>query len=189
MPTEVEPRYVLPKDDDPHYTVIGRVASNWAHLETMIDGCIAKLAMCGEQEMACVTAQLIGPSKRMDALLSLFVHRGGSSTLRKKIKAFQGRVQQLGEDRNRIVHDAMVIRIDTGEAHKALITAKGELKYEFLPLSIESMKKTAAKIREHTQEFLALKGEIDDEMNRILQSQLKHTLEAHPEQNPPDEIP
>jgi hypothetical protein len=145
---EQDSPYSIPKDDDPHYAVIGLVASTWALLEALIDGCIATLASCGEQEMACVTAQLIGPAKRMDALLALFVYRGGSKDLRKKIKNFQGRLQQLGEDRNRIVHDPIFVNDDTGKAHKSLSTAKGELKYDFAPIDIESMMRTALNIKE-----------------------------------------
>lgn len=52
--------------DDPHFAIVGRVACNWAILESLIDGTIANLALCGEAYMACVTAQLIGPAKRMD---------------------------------------------------------------------------------------------------------------------------
>lgn len=179
--------YHIPKDDDPHYTVIGRVASTWAHLEALIDGSISDLASCGEAQMACVTAQLIGPAKRMDALLALFVFRGGSELLRKKIKAFQGRLQQLGEDRNRIVHDPIFIKIETGEAHKVLITAKGQLKYEFVALSIEEMKRTAERLKETGREFSALQKEIKSEMDRILEEQPERTHEVLLGQNPPDE--
>jgi hypothetical protein len=149
------PEYSIPKADDPHYTVIGRVASMWALLEALIDGCIADLAMCGEEEMTCVTAQLIGPAKRMDALLALFVHRGGSMSVKKKLKAFQGKIQQLGEDRNRIVHDPIFIKKETGKAHKSLATAKGELKHAFVAISKDDMEKTATKIIEATWGFAA----------------------------------
>ena len=190
MPGDMtEPPYLIPEDDDPHYTVIGLVASKWATLEVIIDGCIASLALCGEPEMACVTAQLIGPAKRMDALLALFVHRGGSERLRKRIKSFQGKIQQLGEDRNRIVHDPLLIKSGTGKAHKVLSTAKGELKYEMVPVSINGMKKTADQIEEAGQEFRRLREEIDAEITYILQEQLKRISEVHPDQNPPDENP
>jgi hypothetical protein len=142
---ETDSEYSIPDEGDPHYTVIGRVASTWAILETMMNGCIADLALCGEYEMACVTSQLIGPANRMHALIALFVHRGGSDQLRKKLTTFQGHVQQLGEERNRIVHDPIVVLKATGTVHKALATAKGKLKYKIVPASMEQMERTAKK--------------------------------------------
>ena len=137
--------------------------------------------------MACVTSQLIGPAKRMDALLALFVHRGGSEPLRIKLKTFQGKIQQLGEDRNRIVHDPIVIRKKTGKANKALSTAKGKLKYEIIAVSMEDMERTATKISAANSEFSTLEEEIAAEMKEIAQEQLKRMIEAHPDQNPPAE--
>jgi hypothetical protein len=112
-------------EDDHHYTIIGRVACRWATLEALIDGVIADLAQCGAEEMTCVTAQLIGPAKRMDALIALFTPRKGSDGLRKQLKAFQGRIQQLGEDRNKVVHDPLLLNEETGQVHKLLATREG----------------------------------------------------------------
>jgi hypothetical protein len=166
----------LPKDD-PHYTVIGRVAVKWAVLEALIDGVIAYLAGCGEEQMTCVTAQLIGPAKRMDALLALFTHKNGSADLRKQLKTFQGRLQQLGEDRNRVVHDPIFVNKDSGFVHKLLATAKGELKYSLDPVSKKQMESTADAIHAAGKEFIRLKALIQDEMNEHVQ----RLLEQHAE--------
>ena len=173
--------------DDPHYTIIGRVASQWAVLEAQIDGTIAYLADCSEAQMTCVTAQLIGPAKRMDALIALFTYRNGSKELRKKLKAFQGRLQQLGEDRNRVVHDPLILHDDTGQVRKLLATAKGELKYSFEPVSKEQMNSVAESIRNYGQEFIELKKSIQAEIGELTQRELQRMLAAQSDQNPPDE--
>jgi hypothetical protein len=165
------------------------VASYWAVLEALIDGAIAHLALCGESEMACVTAQLIGPAKRMDALIALFTHRKGSDILRKQLKSFQGRIQQLGEDRNRVVHDPLVLDDETGKVSKLLATAKGELKFSFQPISKQQMIDVGVSIKRAGQDFIELRNAIEAEMNDILQAQLKRTAEARDGQNPPDENP
>jgi hypothetical protein len=180
----------LPKDD-PHYASVGRVASNWAILESILDGTIANLALCNEEEMTCVTAQLIGPARRMDAMIALFTFRKGSDTSRKELKAFQGRIQQLGEDRNRVVHDPLCIKTETGEVHKMRATAKGELKYSFEPVSKEKMDKVADDINDAIQDFLVLSKKIKTEANQRLheqlQEQLRHIPSTLDDQNPPDE--
>ena len=184
---ETESDFSVPDDNDPHYTVIGRVASTWGILENLLNGCISDLALCDEQHMACVTSQLIGPARRMDALIALFVYRGGSEPLRQKLKNFQGRIQSLAEDRNRIVHDPIVVLKKTGKVHKALATARGALKYEIIPASIENMERTAKRITDANIEFSALEEEIAAEMTELGQKQLGHMIESHRDQNPSDE--
>jgi hypothetical protein len=158
-------------------------------LEALIDGAIANLARCGEAEMTCVTAQLIGPAKRMDALIALFTHRKGSADLRKQLNKFKGKVQDLGERRNRVVHDPLVKNEGTGQVHKFLATAKGELKYSFEPVSKEQMAGVAVSIREAIQEFRRLKKAIEIEMRERLQEQPPRSREAPSDQNPPDGNP
>jgi hypothetical protein len=176
-------------DDDPHYTIIGRVAVKWAVLEALIDGAIAFLASCGEKEMTCVTAQLIGPAKRMDALIALLTHTNGSDDLRKQLKNFQGRIQQLGEDRNRVVHDPLFLNKDSGFVHKLLATAKGQLKYSFDPVSKKQMEAVADAIHAAGQEFLTLKALIREERKVQVRQQIVRHAEALRGRNPPDGSP
>ena len=176
--------YSMLPDDDPHYTVIGLVACLWGFLESGIDGAISDLARTDERVMACVTAQLIGPARRMDALVALFRHEGGSEEIVKQLKKFQGSIQQLGEDRNRVVHDPLMKNNKTGKVHKSLTTAKGELKYELAPVSIDDMKKTAEEIREANWRFSHLRDAIKAEMNRILEEQLQRSGVIPLDQNP-----
>jgi hypothetical protein len=177
-------RYDPLADDDPHYTVIGLVASLWGILESSIDGSIAQFAFTEERAMACVTAQLIGPAKRMDALIALVRYRGGGPQLISELKSFQGSIQQLGEDRNRIVHDPVVRGKTTGKVYKSLITAKGELKYDFSPVSIDKMKKTGEDIRGAIGRFIDLRSRINAEMNEKLQKVLESIPEALDDQSP-----
>jgi hypothetical protein len=156
--------YTLLDDNDPHYTAIGLVATRWGILEHTIDGVIAGLAATGEAYMACVTSQLIGPAKRMDALIALFSLRGGSEELRRELKSFQGRIQQLGEDRNRVVHDPLFRGKNTGKIYKLIAAAKGKLEHAFRPTSLEEIRQTAADIKQANYEFLELKKKIDAEL-------------------------
>jgi len=184
---DAEAGYQFLNDDDPHYTAIGLVASHWALLEAAIDGAIAFLANTDERSMACVTAQLIGPAKRMDALIALFLFSGGSDALKRELKSFQGSIQKLGEDRNRIVHDPLMKGKITGKVYKSLATAKGQLQYDFVPISIESYKHTATLISDAITKFLELRTKIDREIHELLQAQLKRIGAIPQDQNPPDE--
>jgi hypothetical protein len=181
--------FSLLDDKHPHYTAVGLVASLWALLESTIDGAIAYLANTDEQSMACVTAQLIGPARRMDALIALFLHREGSEALRKELKNFQGRAQQLGEDRNRVIHDALVKGKTTGTIYKSLITAKGQLQYGFVPVDIKEIEKVASDIRAIIGEFIDLNTKITAEMNHILAQRLKRLGVIPDDQSPPSENP
>lgn len=139
--------------------------------------------------MACVTAQLIGPAKRMDALLALFRYREGSGDLCKSLKSFQGRLQQLGEDRNRVVHDPLCVKIETGEVHKLLTTAKGELKFSFEPVSKDKMARVSDDIQNAIQEFIAFKKRIDREMDVKSQEELERIDEFLVDRSLPNGTP
>jgi hypothetical protein len=113
----------------------GRWPSDWAFLEAMIDETIAELAKADEQAVACITSQL-----RMDALIALARLRGLSEPIIKELKSFQGRLQALGEERNRVVHDPLVERrseaLEKGKVSKFTSTARGVLKFGFFSVSL-----------------------------------------------------
>jgi hypothetical protein len=93
-----------PPIPDEHYALLGKVADAWARLEHLIDTCCIALVGC-DQAGFCLTAQVIGPGRKLDALLSLLKLRGASSDLQQTAKSLAGRIQGLGEQRNRVLHD------------------------------------------------------------------------------------
>jgi hypothetical protein len=60
-----------PPDDHPIYAKVGKVASDWAHVEHMLDLIISELAATNLQIVVCITAQMTGVYPRCKAILAL----------------------------------------------------------------------------------------------------------------------
>jgi hypothetical protein len=90
-------------DDHPFYQMIGRVASEWAHVEHVLDLIIWELADLVPQKGACITAQLMGTAPRYRAISTLAQQMGLKKRLVERINGLQGITPN--EARNRIIHD------------------------------------------------------------------------------------
>ncbi len=91
----------------PIYSLIGRVASAWAHLEHTLDLIIWDLIGVEAERVACVTAQLMGATNRYRAIESLLAQRKKPKfdNAREQITKLKQRTYDPQEDRNRIIHD------------------------------------------------------------------------------------
>jgi hypothetical protein len=96
--------------DHPIYNLVGRVASEWAFLEHMLDMTIWKLVgISDEKTGACITAQMMGVWPRFNVIQALLKSRSNEvSTFAKPLKAFNKICEDcrtVSEERNRILHD------------------------------------------------------------------------------------
>ncbi len=106
-----------------HYAAIGKVASNWAVLERLIDSAIWGLSGADDEEGACLTAQLTSIGRRLDVFNSLIRLRKGSAELMGQINTFARKANEAARRRNRIVHDPWVAERHTLVPHRFQITA------------------------------------------------------------------
>lgn len=97
-------------DEHPFYNMVGRVASEWAHLEHILDLTIWKLLSwkttgITDPLIASVTSQILGVRPRVNAISALAVARGLPDNV---IKPFRKLAQDsflVGDWRARWVHD------------------------------------------------------------------------------------
>jgi hypothetical protein len=176
--------YTFLDDNDPHFAAIGRVATSWALLEVLIDQRIATLTSATSESIACITAQLIGPARRMDALIALARLREFPEALIAELKAISGRIQQLGENRNRVVHDPIFQARKTGDIYKATITAKGKLVYGAFRTSLDEMQRTEKAIKLMVNEFYELSERLGAALHEINKRGPQRTLSVPPDRNP-----
>ena len=109
-----------------HYAAIGKVAAEWAEFEFILDTRTLRLAGFPAEKGTCLTAQIAGPARKLDAYISLARLCGASETTIKKISKFQQQTYDLAEKRNRIVHDQWLI-FPSGSTHRLEITARRKL--------------------------------------------------------------
>jgi len=131
-----------------HFEAIGKVASGWSLFETVIDLTIWQLAGAHHLNCACMTAQIMGASRK----LSLVKLRENEAVRIKELNAIAKDTQNLSERRNRIVHDPWME--DQGKIHRLQTTARKILKLERVHTPIEHVNQLIQEIDAHTRRYI-----------------------------------
>lgn len=116
-----------------HMELIGHLASEWNRLELHINYYIWELANVEKLAGACITAQIIPPSSRMRALISLAQYCGASKKLIEKLGKFSVTVEALARRRNRYIHDPWMIQGTPDKVVRLEIVNNRTLVFEFKP--------------------------------------------------------
>jgi hypothetical protein len=153
------------------YRAIGHVAVRWSRLEANIATQLWRLADVASEPGACLTAQIVGISRLLDALKSLVILRGGSADLVGRLNKFLEKSHGLVEKRNRVIHDDWLF--DPPGPTRLEIKAKGRLVWEFRLESAATVEAVAIEIAHHTATFYAL-------ARRIAAEQLMPSLRKPP---------
>lgn len=134
---------------------VGRVASNWARFETVIDMAIWHVAKIDDHSGACITSQITGVGRKLDALISLmrYHHSDDVSTL-KCLGQLITKSHELGEKRNRTIHDQW--RAIEGLPVRLEITARKRLIFEPVPVSVSYLSQLADDITDCTNELFKM---------------------------------
>lgn len=159
--------------DNPAYSLVGQVASDWAYLEHILDLIIGELAGIDQPTCACITAQMMGHSPRCDTIIALATHRGMSKAIIEKVDALKNSMFQLSTIRNRIIHDPWIKIKEASETgvhenpgqYKSM--ARKELKYGADKVQIDHIDKTLEQIKSKRLQILKLMGNIRSELNAL----------------------
>lgn len=144
-----------PNVSDRHLMLVGRVTSNWSLFETMIDMAIWHLADVEDNSGACLTAQIAGSARKLDALISLFhLHYPAESATLKRLQQAAEKSRDLAEKRNRVVHDHW--RLLDGKPSRLEITARKRLIFGPVSVSEDDLFKLADEVTHHANEFWKL---------------------------------
>jgi hypothetical protein len=103
----------LPEDHD-FYRNVGRVASEWSHLEHILDLTIWKISGMPENVSACITSQIMGVPGRCHAIMNLARVHGFTEKELQPYKSLKGDSYPVAELRHRIVHDAWYAQMPAG---------------------------------------------------------------------------
>jgi hypothetical protein len=162
MPTETEipGMWSLP---DSHYAAIGKVAANWAALELYIDSACWILAKVDDKAGVCLTAQVAGIGRKLDAFTALVRLQGGSDALIKSINKFAQDAQGLSEIRNRVVHDPWHGRGLLSIPHRVEASARKKVVFETVLVMTSEVDHIAENIATLTDRFEQIMGVVRDE--------------------------
>jgi len=138
---------------------ISRIAVDWAALEFHINELIWALAKVEPGLGACITAQIFSLDARLKALVTLLKIRRVDQRLIDSVKKFSNGCREELEIRNRTLHDAWA-RKGNGEWARLEITARHSLKFEFITVSVEDLKRDYEKVRNCVLAFRTIRSAV-----------------------------
>lgn len=148
----------------PLYALVGRVASEWSHLEHILDAIIWELARIPPNVSACITAQILGAYPRFLTIIALGTMRGLSPTTLDRIKSVQGAVSRAQEERNRAIHDPWYIEVGSGQPAQFKSMPKSALVYGYQDIDEQAIKQTIETIKQRAADAASLRQLISAEL-------------------------
>jgi hypothetical protein len=143
-----------------HYAAIGRVATEWAALEATIDTYSLRLAQIEPKIGVCLTSQIAGWARKLDAYIALARLNGATKTIA-KLNSFANDMNGFADQRNRTVHDPWV---GTAKPHRLEATARRKLRFEFVHIPTEKVLEIGRRITAQSVLFENLADEVEAEM-------------------------
>ena len=114
------------EDGQRHFAAVGRIVSNWAYLELVIDDWCARISDINPEVAACFSSQVIGSMRKLDALSAISHLYRLEPELAKNLKTLSDKVRAASEKRNRYVHDSWTVLSDT-RGERLQVTARKKL--------------------------------------------------------------
>lgn len=145
-----------------HYAAIGKVAEAWAGLELSIDMACWTLANLTGRVGACLTAQVSGHARKMDAYIALSRLRGADDTLIRRLNKFAVQAQGMAERRNRVVHDPWMAMGVLASPHRLEVTARKKVVLKGVLMLTADVLKLAEEIDDLWMVLETIKQETDN---------------------------
>ena len=143
----------------PHYAAIGLVAAHWAYFEAVIDDWCLRLANIPAQPGACLTSQIMGSGRKLDAFISIVGLLGIKTPSAKSLAMFAQRTAGLAEQRNRAAaHDPWDLT-DPDNPYRLEVTARKKLRIHWVRVSTDELNRLAGNIKTLTNDFEELAQE------------------------------
>jgi hypothetical protein len=152
-------------EDHPIYAVIGRITSEWSHLEHLLDLIIWDLSDANKVQLACITAQMIGAFGRTRAIQTLLALREShpkTAELIKKVSKFGYATSELAEKRNRAIHDPWYLSVGTGSPAQFKSMAFKDPQFGVVDIDEKAQKELIKEIQELGARAAFLRAEIRD---------------------------
>jgi hypothetical protein len=156
---------IIAPDDHPIYAKVGKVASDWAHVEHTLDMIIWELSGIEPQKGAAITAQIMGVFPRCKAILALLAHprlaqRPNVVAAMKRVTDIMGKSVDPTDKRNRIVHDPWYAYTASGKTAQFKAMPHKDHRYGIHVVDSEVIDGALRSIKEFSERVENLKKEI-----------------------------
>ena len=150
----------LPEDHE-YFGMAGRVASEWSHLEHLLDRIIWAMSDFENEIIACITAQIPGVPGRCRAIQALGGLIGIENETLKRVKKLKGDAYEVGDLRARVVHDPWYLELPSGSVAQFRAVPYGleEISAQKIEGTIEKIRKLQSRAKDLNRDIrFALKA-------------------------------
>lgn len=161
-----------------HLFKVGHIAALWAKFEYELNLMIWHLGNVDIEVGACLTAQVLSPSNRMNALIALVRLRGGNQDLLSAFNKFYADADALARRRNRVVHDPWILA--QGQMHRFEVSAYKTLVFDLLPAPTEEIDAVADAIIKIDARLAGLYDRVVGELPPWPDTEFQRSLDKHP---------
>ena len=139
--------------DHPFYATVGRVASEWAHLEHILDLVIWDLVAyraggLGSNVVACITSQIMGVGPRCKAIVSLgSIYHLSEKKVLKPIRTLMGDLYVVADERARVIHDPWYMDKDSKVPAQFRAMPYSDKRYGLKDINDKEIEATITKIK------------------------------------------
>jgi hypothetical protein len=141
----VETILSLQGGDSQYFEVIGEIAIAWSFFETEVDSQTMRLGGIHLTKGACLTSQISGIGRKLDAFISMGRLNPLPQELIKRLHKFSAKAISVSERRNRVIHDPWGPTKD-GTWERIEVTARKELRMKFVTAELDELKSLATDI-------------------------------------------
>lgn len=136
-----------------HYATVGAFVGNWAALDAMITTAIWQIGEIEDEIGACLTSQIYTLDGKFKALVAVLNVRGGLGGVVTSVNKFHEELRPLSNYRNRLIHDPLFFKQDTGEPQRLQIAADKKLVMGYEDEPTENVLSQAGKVAEAIGKF------------------------------------
>jgi hypothetical protein len=156
---------VKPADDHKIYSFVGRVASDWAHVEHLFDEIIWHLSGTDSIRGASITAQMLGVYPRCRAIMALLTTTGKRRSLDvqwliTKTNELMQKSSDLSDKRNRIVHDPWYVYTGLDQTAQFKAMPHKDLRYGIHPVDFTELSATLIAIKNYSERVTRLRDDV-----------------------------
>ncbi len=134
--------------DHKFYALVGRVASEWSHLEHILDATIWDLLPVNQMFAACVTSQIMGVRPRCNAIQTLGEANGLKKSDLKPFRRLANDSHSAGDWRNRFIHDPWYFEAGSEKPAQFRAMPPIDPRYGYQEVTQDEIDDTLTKIRE-----------------------------------------
>ncbi|QIE55967.1 hypothetical protein G5B40_11185 [Pikeienuella piscinae] len=166
--------YIPLPDAHPLYAMVGRVVSEWAHLEHVLDQTIwTLLSNAAREETACITAQIMGVRPRCLTIISLSEAHGIKPETVKKVRKLMADSFKVSDLRNRWVHDPWYFDVASRSASQFRSMPAPNREFGFIDVAEDRLSHTIDETRKLKKRAFEFRLEIQGEIEALRDTPLK----------------